>query len=448
MIRTTQQQNGQAATLTSLITNNGAQSPAWFGPVREQALGRFNELGLPDTHHEDWRFTNIKPIRDTRFELSQSHTEMAPDQADALKIPGLGGSRLVFVNGRFSKGLSDLKPLPKGVLVASLADVLESKQGLIEPHLGKLAGFKDNPFTALNTALAGDGVVVHVPQGQAVREPIYVLYITTGDKPLLVNPRNLMIAQQGAAVTVIEDYVALNEGVYLTNAVTEVVVEDNAEVTHYRLQRESAKAFHVSSLHVLQGRDSRFTSHSALLGAAITRNNVTPVLNGEGCDSLLNGLYIVGDQQIMDNHMRVVHAQPHCDSRQYYKGIMSDQSKGVFRGRIVVHQKAQKTDAVQSNQSLLLSPEASMNSDPQLEIYADDVKCTHGATIGQMDEDQAFYLQSRGIPSDTARAMIIYAFASEVIERMSCEPIRRFLQPRLLDRLPAGRVLEKSLECV
>jgi Fe-S cluster assembly protein SufD len=294
--------------------------------------------------------------------------------------------------------------------------------------------------------MAEDGVMLHVPRGVAVNKPIHLLNFTmAAEAPLLISPRNLIVVEESASATVVEDYVSPDEKVYLNNAVTEIVVRDNADVTHYLLDRESDLAFNISSLHVHQGRDSRFTSHSMMFGGRIVRNNVHPVLDGDSCYSLLNGLYVIEGEQIADSHMRVEHRALEGDSRQYYKGIMHDQARGVFRGRIVVHPGAQKTDAKQSNQNLLLSERATANTDPQLEIYADDVKCTHGATIGQIDEDQIFYLMARGIPRETARSMIIVAFAGESLGRIEHEPILRLMQSMLLDRLPEANVLNQSL---
>ncbi len=443
----TDRRDNNAGLLGRLETHVAAQRPDWFGHQRQAAVSCFRSIGLPTTRDEDWRFTNTAPIRELAFESPGDESIVSPKDISSVSIPGLDGSCLVFVNGRFEAELSELGTLPPGVKVLSLADAFASQQALLQKHLGQLAAFDHQPFTALNTALTDDGVVVVVPAGLSVQEPIYVLNLsvaTTG-KPLWVNPRNLIVTGANAAVTLIEDYVSLNGGVYLNNAVTEVIVGDNADVTHYLIERDSREAFNISSLHARQGRDSRFASHAALFGGAIVRNNVNPVLDGQGCDSLLNGLYIADGKQTIDNHMTVVHAKAHCDSRQFYRGIMNDHGKGVFRGRIVVRPGAQKTDAKQSNQNLLLSDDAAVNTDPQLEIYADDVKCTHGATVGQINQEQVFYLQSRGIPLETARAMIIYAFASESLERMTHQPIRQFLKAQLLHRLPAGRVLEQSL---
>jgi len=445
----TEQQDIKTVPLSQLDVASVPQSPQWIRPKRLAAMERLSEVGLPTNKNEEWRFTNIAAIRNTAFELSGNGSTVSSQDVKNASIPGLAGTQLVFVDGRYDQTQSTCLSLPEGVQVMTLTDAMAQKQEVVESHFGKLADEQDHPFTAMNTALAHEGVVVLVKADAVVDEPIYVLNLSTAhDKPLLSNVRNLVIVETGGSVTIIEDYVSLHEGVHMTNAVTEVFVGDNANVTHYLIERENLEAFNVSSLHIRQGRDSRFTSHSILFGGAIVRNNVNPTLDGEGSYSVLNGLYVIGGRQTVDNHMRVVHAKPHGDSRQYYKGIMSDHAKGVFRGRIVVQNEAQKTDAKQSNQNLLLSENASVNTDPQLEIYADDVKCTHGATIGQIDQDQVFYLRSRGICEETARAMITYAFASENLERMGQESIRLFVKSELLKRLPAGRMLEQTFDLV
>lgn len=441
---TAMQEQVAALAFTAFEGLPAALGPEWYRSARVAAMGRFNELGLPTIRDEDWRFTNIAPIRQTQFLLPTMH-ELKPADLEPFSFRGLECTQLVFVNGRYVPSLSRLSGLPDGVKVISLAEAFSEERSLLEKHLGRYADFETNPFTALNTALMEDGVFVHVPRHKVVEAPIHLLNVTVAENAILTSPRNLIIADTGADVTVVEDYVSLRDDIYLTNAITEIAVGDNAQVTHYLFERESPRAFNVSGLHVRQGRDSRFSSHSALFGGAIVRNNVHPVLDGENCHSLLNGLYVLQDDQIVDNHMRVEHAQPHGDSRQFYKGIMNDRSRGVFRGRIVVHPGAQKTDAKQSNQNLLLTDDAGANTDPQLEIYADDVKCTHGATIGQLSSEQIFYLMARGVPRETARAMLVYAFASESIERMQHEAIRNLLRSMLLTRLPQGEILELSL---
>jgi Fe-S cluster assembly protein SufD len=446
MITMSPEKTRTAATLDQLDASAVEPGPEWLRASRRAAFERFRQLGLPDTHHEDWRFTNIAPIKQTAFTLSAPAPNLTRGAIEPLLIPGLDCCRLVFVNGRYQPSLSDTTGLPPGTGLWNLHEAFTTKRSLLEDHFNKLTDTDKHPFAALNTALFRDGAAIFVPRGTAVERPIHLLHIAApGDEPPLVSPRHLIVAEAQTTLSVIEDYATLGDGVYLTNALTEVVVGPNAEVTHYLLERESPRAFNVTTLHVHQGRDSRFASHSAQFGGSIVRNNVNPVHAGEGGHSLLNGLYVLRDDQLVDNHMRVDHAMPHCDSRQFYKGIMTERSRGVFRGRIIVRQDAQKTDAKQSNQNLLLSEEAGANADPQLEIYADDVKCTHGATVGQIDQDQVFYLRSRGIPYETARAMIVYAFASESLERMPLQPVRQLVQRLLLDRLPHGKLLEQTL---
>lgn len=429
----------------------GRLGPDWFTSTRRAGFSQFYSLGLPTTRHEDWKFTRVTPIAETRFELPQGGAKLTEKQLRAVDIRGLQKSELVFVNGTFVEAMSDLRHVPRAVTVMPLHLAFTRHRDLLEKHLARYADAAgEDCFTSLNTALFTDGILVHVPRGVVVEDPIHIINVVTpGDGakyPLLMSPRVLIVAEQSSAITVVEDYCSTDPGqTYLNNCVTEVVVGDNADVTHYFLEREAPGAFNISTLQVHQGRDSRFSSHSVLLGGAIVRNNIVPELAGEGCWSQLNGLYVIGASQVVDNHMKVIHAQPHGQSRQFYKGIMADAAHGVFRGRIVVRPGAQKTDAVQSNQNLLLSEQASANSDPQLEIYADDVKCTHGSTTGQMSDEGLFYLQARGIPDEVARAMMIYAFASESLERMKVNSIRKFLEAELLDRLPAGKELAASL---
>lgn len=429
----------------------GRLGPDWFTATRRTGYSQFYSLGLPTVKHEDWRFTRVTPIADTRFDLPAGGATLTEKQLRSVDIRGLQKSELVFVNGIFQTDLSDLRHVPKGVVVARFADAWQSQRAVLEKHLAQYADADgEDAFVSLNTALFADGVLIVVPRGVVVDDPIHIINVTTPDDEaryaMLHNPRLLVVAHENAAVTVVEDYTCLDaQQVYFNNCVTEIVVGDNADVTHYFLERDSEAAFNISHLQVQQGRDSRFSSHSMLLGGAIVRNNIVPVLDGEGCWSQLNGLYVIHGDQTVDNHMRVIHAQPHGQSRQFYKGIMNDRAKGVFRGRIVVKPGAQKTDAVQSNQNLLLTEDASANSDPQLEIYADDVKCTHGSTIGQLPDDGLFYLQARGIPEEVARAMMIFAFAGESLERMKVNAIRKFMEAQLLDRLPSGKELAASL---
>ncbi len=427
------------------LTLNGTATE-WLRAICEQGAAKFAELGLPSRRHEEWRLTSIKQIAETDFSFSDELPALSPKDVARFDIPGMAASRLVFINGRYAPDHSSLQSLPAGVTVLPLMEAVSSHGDLVQQHLAKHADMTDEAFTALNTAMLGDGVFVHVPDGMTVEQPIHVVNITTcAGEPLMTNPRNLIVAGDKAKVTVIEDYVCPDDDVYFTNAVTEVVVGKEANVTHYLLERESRKAFNIATLNIHQSESSNFTSHSVMLGGASVRNNIVPVLDGEHCFSTLNGLYLTSDKQHVDNHMRVFHNMPNCDSRQYYRGVLDDKSTAVFSGRIIVARDAQKTDAVQSNANLLLTDTARANTHPQLEIYADDVKCTHGATIGELDDNAIFYLRARGISEAAARGMLIHAFAAESLERMDIEPIVELLEAELYKRLPEGKMVQATL---
>jgi Fe-S cluster assembly protein SufD len=423
-------------------TQNGR---VWLSPIHQAAIARFSELGFPTTRDEDWRFTNVAPIARTSFRLAQdSRVELAPREIEPFIFPGLVCSQIVFINGRYSPELSSLRPLPNGVKIGNLAQALTSHRSLVEPHLAQYADYQKDAFSALNTAFMEDGAFVYITKGTVLQEPIHVLYISTANTdPIMIHPRNLIIMDEDSQATVVEDYASLGSDVYFSNVVTEAVVGENSALSYYVIERESKKAFNVSTLRVQQGRSSNVVTHSVLIGGALVRSNVHPVLAGEGCECIINGLFMSTGRQHMDNYMKVEHASPHCDSRQLYKGILDGKSRGVFHGRIIVHKDAQKTDAKQTNKNLLLSEEAQIDTKPQLEIYADDVKCTHGATIGQMDKDAIFYLRSRGIAEESARALLLLAFAGENLQRMKVEPIRKHLEGLVVQRFIQGRLLRE-----
>ncbi|MER3446088.1 MAG: Fe-S cluster assembly protein SufD [Candidatus Dadabacteria bacterium] len=409
------------------VAQNGQ---AWLNPIRQAAIGRFSELGFPTTRDEDWRFTNVTAIARTPFQLpNDGRAELVPQDLDPFVFPGLECSQIIFVNGRYSPELSNLLPLPNGVRIASLAQALTSDRSLIEPHLAQYADYQRDTFSALNTAFMYDGAFVYITKSTVLREPIHILYISTPTAdPLIIHPRNLIVMDEDSQATIVEDYASLGSDVYFSNVVTEAIVGENSVLSYYFIERESRKAFNISTLRIQQGRSSNVVTHSVMIGGALVRSNVHPVLAGEGGECIVNGLFLSTGRQHMDNYMRVEHASPHCNSRQLYKGILDGKSHGVFHGRIIVHKNAQKTDAKQTNKNLLLSDEAQIDTKPQLEIYADDVKCTHGATIGQMDRDAIFYLRSRGISEESARALLLLAFADENLQRMKVEPIRRHLE--------------------
>jgi len=423
-----------------------ANGQSWLRPIRRAAIARFSELGFPTTRDEDWRFTSVAPIAQTPFRLTRDErVKLTPRALEQFAFPGLDCSRLVFVNGRYAPGLSALRPLPDGVKLASLAQALAADRDLLEQHLARYADYHHDAFSALNTAFMEDGAFVYIPRGVVLQEPVHLLYVSTATAaPTMTHPRNLIVAGEESQATVVEDYVSLGGEVYFSNVVTEVVVGGSSVLSHYLIERESTQAFNVSTLRVQQGRSSSVTSHTVLLGGALVRNNVHPVLAGQGGDCLINGLFMATGRQHMDNYMKVEHASPHCDSRQFYHGILDGRSRGVFHGRIIVHKDAQKTDAKQTNKNLLLSEEAQIDTKPQLEIYADDVKCTHGATIGQLNRDAIFYLRSRGIPEESARALLLFAFAGESLQRMKVEPIRKHLEGLVTQWLPQGKLLEDA----
>jgi len=413
----------------------------WLRRLRENAFARFCEVGFPTTHDEDWRFTNVSAIGRTPFELAGTQT-LAEDQLKQFRVPG-AACQMVFVNGHFVRELSVIEKLPVGVKVNGLAEEIKSNSVAVESHLGRYLNTQRDAFSALNTAFAEDGGYVHVRKGTVLEAPIYLLFISTAsDRPLMTHPRNLIVIEQEAQATVVEDYVSIGESTAFCNTATELVAGENAVVSHYMLEREHQKAFNISTLRIQQERSANVSSHSVLLGGGLVRNNVHPVLAGEGGECLINGLFIGNGHQHLDNYMLVEHASPHCGSRQFYNGILDDHAHGVFHGRIVVHKDAQKTDAKQTNRNLLLSDDAQIDTKPQLEIYADDVKCTHGATIGQIEENALFYLRSRGIDEVSARKLLLMAFASECLDRMSASPARDHVEKLIheyLLRLTAAR---------
>jgi Fe-S cluster assembly protein SufD len=415
--------------------------PKWLRPVRQAGLAGFAELGFPKLSDEDWRFTNVAPIAQLPFTLAREAVvngaeSKVLDEAAFTKLPG---HRLVFVNGFFCAKLSSIKPASGGVRIENLSAALATDAALIEKHLGKYAHTANNTFAALNQAFFTDGAFIFVPAGVAIAEPVQLIYLSSAKQNgEVILPRNLVIAEANSRLTVVESYISTGNVAYFTNAVTEILAGDHAAVEHIKLQDEAVEAFHIATIAGEFGRASNVTVHSFALGAKLSRTNIRAKLAGEGLECILNGLYLTRGEQLADHHMIVEHAQPHCASHEYFNGILDDKSKGVFHGRIYVHPLAQKTDAKQTNKNLLLSDDATADTKPQLEIYADDVKCTHGATIGQLNDESIFYLRSRGIDTDMARQMLIHAFAGEIIERIKCEPARAVIDKLVWDRLEAN----------
>jgi Fe-S cluster assembly protein SufD len=420
-----------------------AGEPAAVQALRRMAIERFAALGFPTTRQEQWRQTNVAPIAQGTFHRPESDPEaVAPEQIAPFDFTA--AARLVFVDGRFSARLSSVEGLPAGTIATSLARALERAPEKVEPWLGQLARFDDHPFVALNTAFLRDGAFVWVPRG-AVVGPVHLLFLSSSEdgRATVSFPRNLIVTGEGSQLSLVETYAGT--GAYFNCPVTELAVGANSVVDHYKVQRESRDAFHMATFQLQGARDCVPSSHSIALGGALVRNDVNAVLDGEGIDCILNGLYLLDGSQFVDNHMRVEHAKPHCASHELYKGVLDGKARSIFNGLIHVHKGAQKTDAKQSNRNLLLSRDAVANSNPQLEIYADDVRCTHGSTVGQLDDDAVFYLRSRGIGAEAARSLLTYAFASDIVERIKVEPVRRDLEEFLFARLPKGEVVRQAV---
>ena len=417
-------------------------SPAPVHTLRQEAMQSFAESGFPTSRDEEWRHTNVSALTRIAFHPVLHKASSSPNTADLepFTFADLKCSQMVFVNGHYSPVLSTSAPLPEGVRATSLARALAEDRELVLTHLGRYTSFREQGFGSLNTAFLQDGAFLFVPENTAVADPIHLLfYSTPGSDPTVSHPRNLIVAGANSEVRVIESYAGTGNRPYLTNSVSEVVAGENASVDHCKIARESASAFHVAALHVVEGRSCRFTSHNLVLGGRLTRNDITTVLNGEGVESTLNGLYLADGKGHVDNHTLIEHVRPNCSSHELYKGVLDGASRGVFRGKILVHQEAQKTDAYQSNQNLLLSREADVTSKPQLEIYADDVKCSHGSTTGRLDPEAIFYLRSRGIGLQDAASLLTRAFAAEVLGRIDIEPVRARLDRLVEAKLRSGR---------
>jgi Fe-S cluster assembly protein SufD len=421
----------------------GPRGPAWLADARRAALARFEALRLPTARHEDWRFTNLGPLAATPF-ARPAEADGAVAGALLARAPAPDGPRLVFVNGRLDAALSSRGPLPQGVVLSGLADALRRMPEKVRPHLGRLATGEDHAFVAANAALFEDGGFVLLPRGAELDPPIALVFVTDAAAgPAAVHPRTLVVAEEGARATIEE--VFAGRGASLTNAVTELVLADGARLEHVRLQVEAEEAFHVGVVHAEQGAESSLAAHAFTLGARISRSELRARLKGEGARVAANGLYMADGARIADNFSFVEHAVPRCATTESYKGILDGHARGVFSGRIRVLPGAQKTSAYQLSSNLLLSEDAIVDAKPQLEIFADDVKCGHGGTVGQLDAAALFYLRARGIPEAEARSLLIWAFASEMVGLVAAPSIRARAKNLVAARLPAGaRLLEAA----
>jgi Fe-S cluster assembly protein SufD len=409
-------------------------SPRWLRDLRARGLESFKQQGFPGLRDEAWRFTRVKPIADTAFKTVDEYRPNGLDAAALVRatFDDSGCHRVAIVDGHYAAALGNARELPSGVILTGLAEAIRTMPDRVEAHLGRVV-HTDAPFAALNTAFIRDGVFLYIPDGVAVEAPVHIVYVSTGSGTV-THPRALIVAGARASATVIESFAGTGSA-YFTNSVTEIVCGENADVTHCKLQREAHSAFHIATQEAVLASNSRFSTENVSMGGALVRSDINSLLDGEGIDCRIDGLYLAGDRQHVDNHTLIRHAKPHCHSFELYKGILNGRARGVFNGMIYVDPDAQKTDAKQSNNCMLLSDGARINTQPQLEIYADDVKCTHGATVGQLDEDAVFYMQTRGIAAAEARHLLVYAFAAEVVERIRVEAIRDRLAKDLFDWL-------------
>jgi Fe-S cluster assembly protein SufD len=437
MMDTLAQTDREPATADFLGGEMGS-GPGWLQVLRETAKSQLGEIGFPNTDQEEWRFTNVAPLRQWPLHAAEPGARrITVGDIQPFRIAG-DGYCLVFVDGRFHHELSTLPSRGGNLRAGSLRAFLDGDGGELENHLARHAHSEGNFFTALNTTAFQDGAYVSAPANAIIEQPVQLLYLAASERPgAAVHPRNLIVAHRGSSLKIIESYASLTDAPHLTNAVTELVLDAESRVEHCKLQNESGCAFHIATVQAVQGKNSRWLSHSISTGARLSRNQIQALLNDEGAEAILNGLYLARGEQWMDHHTVVDHAKPRCESHEFYYGILAGRSHGVFNGKIFVRQDAQKTNAKQTNRNLVLSESAVINTKPQLEIFADDVKCTHGATVGQLNEEALFYLRARGIGADLARRMLVRAFANDAVERITLPSVRDYLD-RLLTELFEG----------
>ena len=411
---------------------------------RRAAIEQLQKTGLPTLRHENWKYTDIRPITRKQFDLAPLKTDqLKPDTLDAVRLSELDCHELVFINGRYSAEHSRVDSLPDGVIMKDLATALRDHEDLINEHISARTG-PDSGFDSLNTAFIKDGAFIFIPENTVIKKPVNLLYLSgLNEKPFAIHPRNIIVLSENSQAVIIESYIGLDDCDYFTNTVSEIRAGDNAVLQHYKIQQESLKSYHIGNIRLAQKKNSQVESHNISLGGALVRNDIHSCLEEEGAGILLNGFYMGTDRQHVDNHTRVDHLKPHTSSNEIYRGVLNDHARGVFNGKVVVHKNAQKTDAMQSNANLLLSDNAEVDTKPELEIYADDVKCAHGSTVGQLDQDMLFYLRSRCIDENTAKSLLTYAFAEEVIREIKLAPVRQRLEYLVIGRLPEADLIRE-----
>ena len=421
--------------LAARASRNGG---AWVGDLRRRAMDRFRSLGFPTTRDEEWKYTSLEALRRACLRTVDAPASGPVDGRDPFDAGGWERYELAFPwTGKEATSARAGDARDADLFIGRLADAVERRFSWVEAHLGCHADYDGHALRALNTAFVEDGAAVRLGRGVNLDRPVHLVFLADpGQAPnRIVHPRTLVVAGAGSRLTLVEAYAGSGDAVYCTNAVTEIVLEDDAEVDHYRLVREGGGTFHIGTVQVHQAPNSRYRSHSVTMGGAMTRVELNALLDGEGADCLLQGLYVAGGSQHVDSRTAIEHARPHGTSRELYKGVLDDRARAVFNGKIVVRKEAQKTDARQSNRNLMLSRDAEIDSKPQLEILADDVRCAHGTTIGQLEEDEMFYLRSRGLDAALARKLLVHGFAGEILDGVAIEPLRDGLTSRILSEL-------------
>lgn len=425
-----------------------AISPSWLHEQQVIAAESLRHTGFPDRKNEDWKYTDIRPILKREFTFNGTTTSAIDTSLlAAARINGLDCYELVFINGKYASEYSNIETLHDGLNIKPLLQAIEQDAEQVRQHLNHYARQDKNAFSALNTAAINDGAAIFVADGIHINKPVHIIYLSDNqDLPYASNPRNLIVLGSNSAISVIETYSGITETEYFTNTITEISLNQGASLQHYKLQQEGPGSFHIGDVQATLKRDSHLTSHSISLGGKLVRNDIDVRLLESGAETVLNGLYITDKMQHVDNHTRIDHLSPHTTSTEIYRGVLSGRSRAVFNGKVVVHKDAQKTSADQSNANLLLSNDAEIDTKPELEIYADDVKCSHGATIGQLDENMLFYLRSRAIPADLAKSLLTFAFTEEVISRIALAPVRQRLEHRIVGRLPDADLIREFVQ--
>ena len=444
MVEVATEQDKYRLDFQTLNARLDGSSPLWLNQLRERGFSSFARLGFPTATRgkEEWKYTSVGPIAKATFEYPFERKTIPVTEADIRAVTPWddGWTTLVFVDGHYSEALSSPGSESTGYMAAPLTAGLAANGDTAERHLGRYAVLEEDGFAAVNTAFIQDAALVRVPSGSSPEAPVHLVFVTTDrDRPIVTHPRILVVAEENSTLSLVESYIGLTESRYFTNAVVEIVVGEGASIDHYRYLMESPKAFHIGTTHVYQGRDSTFSSIPFAVGASVARNGLYVALDGSGSSCVLRGLYLTSGTQHIDNHINIDHAKPQASSSQRFKGILAGKSRAVFSGRVLVRQGAQKTYSDQSDKNLILSAGARVNTKPSLEIYADDVMCTHGATVGAVATEALFYMRSRGLDHGTALSLLIHGFASEIIETVKLEPFRDHLDRLVAGTLPAFR---------